>query len=691
MTAVPHVRADGDVLEQFRAAIAEAGITPPERIIADGALHRYATNGTRDDAGWYVLHVDGIAAGAYGCWRAGVSDTWCARPEQQLTPAEREAYRRRMREIAAVRETERKRQRAEARERAAQIWDLATPAPAEHPYLASHGVGVHGIRCADDGRLVIPMCDADGAIQSIQYIDAAGGKRFLAGPSVKSAYHTIGTPGDRIVIVEGYATAAAIHEATGDAVAVAFSANNLAPVARALRAKLPSGEIIVAGDHDASGTGQRAAEAAARAVGGRVAIPATPGDWCDVCQRKGDEAVRAGIVAAHSPAAPQVEDILHRRASDITMESVRWLWPMRIARGKVSIIAGHPGLGKSQLTASLAAIVTTGGRWPVDRSEAPSGRVVILSAEDDPADTIVPRLTAAGADTSRVHIIDAVADERDDGRKIRRTVDILRDLDRIDALLARLGDVALLIVDPITAYLGGIDSHRTSDVRGALAPLADMAMRHGTAVVAVSHLRKAAGAEALLRITGSLAFVAAARATYVVARDPQDEHRRLFLPAKNNLGDDRSGLAYRIGPATVGDGIETSRIVWDSEPVTVTADEALAAPVEDEARTEREEAADWLRELLSGGPVRVSEIKREAKEAGLSWRTVERAKRAIGAHVVREGFGGQCRWSVTEPPYSPPDPHTRHSRQAQIPGEYGENEATGRQAEVAHGDAEGAL
>lgn len=377
---------------------------------------------------------------------------------------------------------------------------------------------------------------------------------------------------------------------------------------------------------------------------------------------RGRRAVDRGIAwldARRSQSAPaaveraETEDaadhgVLHRRVSDIRMEPVRWLWPGRIARGKVSMIAGHPGLGKSQLTASLAAIVTTGGQWPVDRTVAPAGRVVILSAEDDPADTIAPRLAAAGADISRVHVIDAVGEVSEDGRLVRRTPDICRDLDRLDALLGELGDVMLLVVDPITAYLGGIDSHRTSDVRGALAPLSEMAARHGAAVVCVSHLRKAGGAEALMRVTGSLAFVAAARAAYIVARDPENEERRLVLPAKNNLGDDRQGLAYRIESATAGDGIETSRIVWDSEPVNLTADQALEAGGQDDERTERDDAADWLRDLLGDGPTPAKEIQAQAKEAGYSWSTVRRAKAQAGIEVVKAGFAQGWKWQLSE-------------------------------------------
>jgi putative DNA primase/helicase len=266
-----------------------------------------------------------------------------------------------------------------------------------------------------------------------------------------------------------------------------------------------------------------------------------------------------------------------RRVSDITPRPVRWLWPGRIPRGKVTMFAGHPGLGKSQLALAIAAIVTTGGRWPVDGTRAEHGSALILSAEDDAEDTIRPRLDAAGADLTQCHVIGGVRELRNGGRETRRGFSVMDDLPLLAAQLARIGDAALVVIDPITAYLGATDSHRNAEVRAALAPLAELAAQYRVAVLTISHLRKSLDGEAILRVSGSLAFVATARAAYIVTRDPGDMTRRLLLPAKNNLGDDRSGYAYRIEPATVTGGIVTSRIVWAPDVVTVTVDEVMAA------------------------------------------------------------------------------------------------------------------
>jgi hypothetical protein len=256
------------------------------------------------------------------------------------------------------------------------------------------------------------------------------------------------------------------------------------------------------------------------------------------------------------------------RASDVVPQPVRWLWPGRIARGKVTLLAGDPGVGKSQLALAIAAIVTTGDEFPVEGS-AKLGSVIIVSAEDAAEDTIRPRLEAAGADLDRCHIL----------RESGGGFSLADDLPRLETALAAIEDVALVIIDPISAYLGAVNSHNNAQVRGLLGPLADLATRCGAAVLAISHLSKSVEGEAISRVSGSIGFVAAARAAYFVARDPDDGERRLLLPLKNNLGVDSTGYAYRVEPVTLPSGIETSRVVWEPDPVTKSADELPRARV----------------------------------------------------------------------------------------------------------------
>lgn len=224
-----------------------------------------------------------------------------------------------------------------------------------------------------------------------------------------------------------------------------------------------------------------------------------------------------------------------------------------------------------------------------------------------------------------------------------------RDVAALEAMLESIGDVVLIVIDQITAYLGRTDSHVNAEVRGLLMPLTRLAELFGAAIIAVTHLRKSAASEALLAVTGSLGFVAASRAAYLAVNDASDPARQLWLPVKNNLGPELPGLAYRILPCEIANDIATSRVEWDAEPVTITADGALGARADhDELRTERDVVAAWLSELLSIGAMFAREVQAEAKSAGHSWATVRRAKDVIGVQVKRDGFGkgGAWRWSL---------------------------------------------
>lgn len=348
------------------------------------------------------------------------------------------------------------------------------------------------------------------------------------------------------------------------------------------------------------------------------------------------------------------------RASDVEPERISWLWPNRFALGKFSLIAGNPGLGKSQLTVHLAAQVTTGGRWPNGEGDAPFGSVIILSVEDDAADTLVPRLIAAGADRTRIHIVEAVkvatgATEQD------RQFDLTSDVQALCDAIDQIGDVQLVIIDPITAYLGSgrnVDSHKNAEVRAALAPLQAKAAQYGFAAVGVSHLNKGGGTEALMRVLGSLAFVAAARVAFLVVGDSENE-RSLFIPMKNNIGVKRPGLAFRLVSHTVGNGIDTSCIEWDADEISKSADEALAAAAgrdfgDKDQSSSVGEAVDFLRDVLTQGPVAAKEVQARAKEAGISKPTLKRAKKSMGVKAHHRGDGGanghgEWVWEMAEP------------------------------------------
>lgn len=272
----------------FKSAMSAAGLPTKDQIIPDGKLHRFHVEGDKagSENGWYVFYGDSLPAGAFGCWKRGISETWCAKPDRELTQAQREQNRRRMVEAQKAREVEETERRRAARDKALFIWKVAPLAPDNHPYLIKKGVKNHGLRL-HKGLLVIPMRDSAGNLHSLQFIDDDGNKRFLSGGRKKGCYFALGTPTESLCIAEGFATAATIHESTGLAVAVAFDAGNLLTVAQAIRAKFPHIEITLCADNDAETPGNpgltKAREAAA-AVGALLAVPPCSGDFNDFLQ-----------------------------------------------------------------------------------------------------------------------------------------------------------------------------------------------------------------------------------------------------------------------------------------------------------------------------------------------------------------------------------------------------------------------
>ena len=347
---------------------------------------------------------------------------------------------------------------------------------------------------------------------------------------------------------------------------------------------------------------------------------------------------------------PDAAKIILTLAADIKPVPIHWLWPGRIARGKLSLLVGHPGVGKSQLALVLAATVSQGWNWP-DGSSCLRGHSLVLSAEDDPADTILPRLMANGANLGRVHVLAGVREGfTPEGREVRRELCLADDIDKLSAALEKIPDVALVVIDPIAAYLGELDSHRDASVRGLLAPLAALAAERRVAVLAIAHLNKNAHADALSRVTGSLAFVAAARSAWLVGKDPHDTARRLFVPLKNNLGADGTGLAFEIQPTTArteAGELPTTSLLWFDGEITTTAAEILAAGGSAHERGEAlTEAEAFLAALLAEGPVSSEKIRRQSNAAGLSWAAVRRAKEALKISVRKCGLAGGWEWSL---------------------------------------------
>ncbi|WP_371233621.1 AAA family ATPase [Pseudomonas sp. QE6] len=321
-------------------------------------------------------------------------------------------------------------------------------------------------------------------------------------------------------------------------------------------------------------------------------------------------------------------------ASAITPVAIRWLWPGWIAKGKLTVLAGAGGSGKTTLAIGLIGTLTSGGRWPDGEICTTPANALIWSSEDDPSDTLVPRLMAAGANLDRVHIIQGRINELGDLEPFDPAMDFDLLRDAVDAI----GGASMLLLDPVVNVVKG-DMHKANDVRRALQTVVDFAESQGAAVVGISHFSKGSGGSSPAdRVIGSQAFGALAR-TVLVAAKQEDSDVRVLARAKSNISDDQGGVSYTIDPCTVGDGIETTRVVW-GDRIEGSARDILAeveGSGEDDHKSEFEEACDFLRDLLSHGPVPAKQVKSEASEAGVSWATVRRAKKEIGVAAIKEG------------------------------------------------------
>jgi putative DNA primase/helicase len=370
------------------------------------------------------------------------------------------------------------------------------------------------------------------------------------------------------------------------------------------------------------------------------------------------EAIR--IPETASPPVPQGRRLITHRASDLQIEKLEWVWPGRIPVGKLVLIGGPPGLGKSQLTTFISAVVSNGWAWPCGEGSAKVGDVIFMNAEDGIRDTILPRLVAAGAALHRVHIVASVT--KPDG-KGRKTFSLKNDVELLEAKAKEIAEVRLIIIDPISAYMSGTDANGNAEIREMMEPLSEMANRLHIAVLAVTHLNKGGGGglSVLQRFSGSIGIIAAARAGFVVLQDPEDEERRLFLEVKSNLGPKSKGLAFRMEQRLVTGDIVSSNIFFESEHVSQSSDEALIASENRGAvagqTSSKMEAIEFLREILANGPVEVLEVERQARAATLldddkrlrQNKPFRDARKDLGVLSTRDGFGPGARHYLSLP------------------------------------------
>jgi len=428
-------------------------------------------------------------------------------------------------------------------------------------------------------------------------------------------------------------------------------------------------DVYVLEDADIAGVGKAVAAAhALHKVAKTLRIVRLPGhehttekrgkdisDWLDEDPDRGADDLAEACRHAPLWVPQEVPTALdYAKASAFKMRVISWLWANRFAYGKLGLLGGLPDMGKGLITAFMMACVTKGLPFPCGEGTPRKGSVIYLSAEDDVEDTITPRLTAAGTDLDRVYIVKAV---RVAGGK-NKTFSLVTDLEALRELVDSIGDVSMIVIDPVASYVGGgkVNTHMNSEVRSFLTPLTDMAAEKRIFVLGVVHLNKKADVtSAILRISDSLAYVAAARHVYVCVNDPEVEGRRLFVKAKNNLSTDNKALSYITQEVHVGHDEETLAeirapiVVWGTEHVKVTANEAMQAESAGGAsQFARREAREFLHDRLSDGPVKSDDLIEEAKALGISEKTLRRAQKdlKVRAHKPKGKFDGAWVWEL---------------------------------------------
>lgn len=482
-----------DFKPQFTDAIRAAGLNPPDYIQADSKLHRFPTNGKpRDLSGWYVLHSDGIPAGAFGDWRSGLSETWRADIGRKLTAGEEAAFREAVEAMRREREAEEKRGHEEAAFNAITVWNKSKPAPQDHPYLQRKNVKPHGVRVCHSA-LVIPLEDSAGKLHSLQSIAANGEKKFLPGGRVTGCYFVIGNPaGTPLCIAEGFATGASVHEATGYPVAVAFNAGNLEPVAKALRGKFPDLELILCADDDVSTDGNPGftkAKAAAAAVGAKLAKPdfgtERPDgvtDFNDLMRLRGVDAVKSQIEKSRESGQqkPKADSgNVWSKAKDAPTllaeedKEIEGLAKDLIIPGTITLMAAPRGLGKTLVAHGASVTIARGGNF---RGESVTSMRVLLVDRDNPKHVVKSRLRGFGAgNAGKLKVL------------TREDAPDLRDKSAWESF--PVTDYDVIVIDSLGSFTEGVTEKEGKETTQILATVLDLIHR-GPAVLLLANCTK---------------------------------------------------------------------------------------------------------------------------------------------------------------------------------------------------------
>lgn len=342
-----------------------------------------------------------------------------------------------------------------------------------------------------------------------------------------------------------------------------------------------------------------------------------------------------------------------RLLSEFEETRISWISEGRLARGKVTIFDGDPGLGKSTLMIDWIARITIGMPLPgVVREHGPTKRgVILINGEDDPSDTVLPRLRAAGGDPNRVMLLNEIPVINDEGQATMNGHGLIKtrlfgmpdDIPMLERAVEEM-DVGLVVIDPLMSFFSpDIKSHSDQDIRSALTPLATMAQRTGCAVIMVRHLNKSGGTRALYRGGGSIGIVGIARMGLLLARPKDQPDIRVLASVKSNISKDVPSLGFRLESFPDSD-VAVMKYIGE---VNYSADDLLERDADSEEELDdRSEAVIWLEQFLASGPRPATEVQNEGKKVGLSFTSLKSAKKQLGGVSTKGAFHGSWMWEL---------------------------------------------
>ena len=532
--------------------------------------------------------------------------------------------------------------------------------PVKTPYHIRKGVKVHSPAKLDGDKLVVPCFNVEGKKLGTQTIhpekfDAKGkmlDKLNSEGLNTKQSFFPFGDieNADCLLFATGYSTTASVYESTGSPAIMALNDGTLPEIVRLLRTKYAGKEFVICADYDARDKFVRVAtECNARlcfpepingnqktdfndvmSALGKSAVCDVIGDarFVVASERKPDpiEATKSKPNLAPARPSPETETVILRSAASIVPRRIDWLWNGWLAVGKLHLLAGAPGTAKTTIALTWSAAISRGGEFP-DGSPAKRGKVLIWSSEDDPRDTLIPRLIAAGADLNNIHIVESV----NHNNKGKRVFDPSKDFPLLKSAVEQVGNVSFMVIDSVADAVAG-DAGKNNQVRRALAPVKEFAEEMGIATLGITHFNKNVTGKAMSRIIDSVAFVGLPRVVMIAFK--KRGNGSLIMRAKSNIGPDNGGYEFYtyVEPLLEYDGITANRVGWKGY-VEGSADDHLRDAESNiaEPENEQQKAEKFLMDEFSDGMRRESaDVIDKAKSLGISFDSLQRARKELG-------------------------------------------------------------